>query len=1063
MRNEKWDMENDSGSRQEIIMTRQSPFVLRSLCLFAFLLFTFSLAAAQSTTATLSGTVTDQNGAVVPAVEITVENIGTALKRHTTTNDEGRFTVPLLPPSTYSITAQRTGFTPVRIAGVVLNVGDQKALKIELKTGDVTAQVQVISEAPLINTSPAVTTTIDRQFVGNLPLNGRSFQSLILLTPGVTVASAGGSDFGQFSVNGQRASTNYFTVDGVSANIGSFSQQLGGGALPALSGAYPAANAFGGTNSLVSVDALEEFKIQSSTYAAEFGRQPGGQVQLITRSGTNHFHGSLFEYFRNEALDARNYFNRKPAPKPPLRQNQFGGTFSGPILKNKTFFFFSYEGLRVRQPASITLFVPSLRVRQAAAASIKPILNSFPIPTGDEERNSSGAFTGWAPAALSFSSPGTMDATSVRIDHTINNKFSFFGRFNESPSKVTAFTGAPFGGSVITSTRTLTFGNTAVLSARLTNEFRINYSRQLGQTSYVPFPFGGAVPLDPKVLTSGNEGDGQAFLRYGGRGIIFDAGDSVVNYQQQINIVNNVSLSKGMHELKFGIDYRKLSPTYGPNAIQTTQFRSEADINAGFATRGTITNFDSARPRFTNFSAYGQDSWKATQRLTFEFGLRWEINPPPTEADGKRPILALGIVGTNVSNAALAPPGTPTYETFKTAFAPRVGLAYLVNQKSGRELVVRGGFGVYYDLGSAGSLNNFPLTASKAFGRVPFPLSAADARRPSIVIPTMVPPPTTLTATANTPALRLPYTLQWNVAGEKSLGTNHVVSIAYVAAIGRDLLTTQFLDSAGFFGQPPQNPNFGGGIQYTFNGSTSDYHSLQAHYNARLSRRLQALVNYTWSHAIDDVSSDAGVGVLSRGNADFDVRHNLSAGIAYNMPSVHFSPVVKYVLSDWTLDGIIHAQSGRPIDVLVGFAVFDTVERQVRPDVVSAVPLYISDPSVAGGRRFNTAAFRIPTTGTQGNFGRNVLRELPLYQLDIALGRTFKLSENWKLQFKAEAFNVFNHPMFSSYDNFFFLGSTTFGVPRATLNSNALSPGAQSSLYQIGGPRSMQLSMRLSF
>src|SRR6266496_3860095 len=395
-------------------MTSQRPFASRSLSLAVLILLSaFCLvpsAFSQSTTATLSGTVSDQNGAIVPGATVTALNTATTLERHATTNDEGGFTIPLLPPGTYSVTTRRDGFAPVEFKNVVLNVGDRKALKIELKAGDVNATVQVLNEAPLINESPAVATVIDRKFVGNLPLNGRSFQSLILLTPGVVMAQTGSGDAGQFSVNGQRNNANYFTVDGVSANTGvtnsagnssqTFSQKL--------AGTLPDLTALGTTASLVSVDALEEFKIQTSGYSAEFGRQPGGQIQLVTRSGGNQFHGTAFDYLRNDVFDARNFFNKKPLPKPPLRQNQFGGTFSGPILfpgfgdgspgwyngRNRTFFFFSYEGLQLRLPITINTMVPSQRIRQLTAPALQPFVNMISLPTGPETTTSSGAPSG---------------------------------------------------------------------------------------------------------------------------------------------------------------------------------------------------------------------------------------------------------------------------------------------------------------------------------------------------------------------------------------------------------------------------------------------------------------------------------------------------------------------------------------------------------------------------------------------------------------------------------------------------------------------------------------------
>src|SRR6266508_4536594 len=241
-------------------------------------------AVAQSTTATLTGTVEDQNGAVIPGVSITIQNTATSFERQTATSDAGGFIVPLLPPGNYTVTVKRDGFTPVEIRNVILNVGDQKSLPIVLKAGGVTETVLIDADAPLINESPAVGTVVDRQFVGNLPLNGRTFQSLISLTPGVVLTKATVAEQGQFSVNGQRPNSNYFTVDGVSANIGSSPGNVAG---QSTAGSLPGFGATGGTNNLVSVDALQEFKVQTSTYAPEYGRTPGAQGQIVTRSGTN--------------------------------------------------------------------------------------------------------------------------------------------------------------------------------------------------------------------------------------------------------------------------------------------------------------------------------------------------------------------------------------------------------------------------------------------------------------------------------------------------------------------------------------------------------------------------------------------------------------------------------------------------------------------------------------------------------------------------------------------------------------------------------------------------------
>src|SRR6266542_80656 len=553
-------------------MNHRRPFVLSTLLFACSLLVLCALPSAargQSATATLSGTVVDQNGAVLPSAEITVENISTALKRQATTNDQGDFTIVLLPPATYTVTAQRTGFAPLRIENVVLNVGDQKALQIQLQAGSVSEMVKVTADAPLINESPAVGTVVDRQFVENIPLNGRSFQSLITLTPGVVLTkTAEGSEQGQFSINGQRGDANYFTIDGVSANIG---VKVTSGIGQAPGGALPGFSASGGTNNLVSIDALQEFKIQTSTYAAEFGRTPGGQISIATRSGTNDFHGTFFEYFRNDVLDANDWFaNANRLPKPAERQNDFGGVLGGPIFKNRTFFFFSYEGLRLRQPQVGLTEVPSLCFRGSgvcpagqspAATSIQPLLNALPLPNGPTVRNGVAQFN------ASYSNPASLDATSIRIDHALNSKLTMFGRYNYAPSDSGQRGGSLSLNNVIltkTKTQTLTLGSTWALTNTISNDLRFNYSRNRGGISFLLDDFGGAVPPPDSLLFPAEFASPEksifAFLLSGFSGAFFQKGVTSRNLQRQVNLVDNLLLSAGSHQLKFGVYYRRLSP-----------------------------------------------------------------------------------------------------------------------------------------------------------------------------------------------------------------------------------------------------------------------------------------------------------------------------------------------------------------------------------------------------------------------------------------------------------------------------------------------------------------------
>ncbi len=396
--------------------------------------------------AAVTGLVTDPNGRSVPGVIVLITNLGTNIVSRTVTNDQGIYRVPSLQPGIYRMTLDKDGFKSIVKSGVELHVQDVASINFELQVGSVNETVTVEAGGLSINTTDAtVSTVVDRQFAENLPLNGRSFQTLIELTPGVVITPTNAGDNGQFSVNGQRAASNYWMVDGVSANIG-----IGAAVTnPAngLAGAVGSFSAGGGTNSLVSVDALQEFRIQTSTYAPEFGRTPGAQISIVTRSGANQVHGTVFDYLRNDLFDANDWFaDSKRLKKPEERQNDFGGTFSGPILEDRTFFFFSYEGLRLRLPQTALTTVPCDstctvfgNARTAASSGMQPFLNAYPIPNGPEvfipcTPNVNGCPpsgqqpTGAAQFNKSYSNPSTLDAYSLRIDQKLTPKWNLFGR-----------------------------------------------------------------------------------------------------------------------------------------------------------------------------------------------------------------------------------------------------------------------------------------------------------------------------------------------------------------------------------------------------------------------------------------------------------------------------------------------------------------------------------------------------------------------------------------------------------------------------------------------------------
>jgi hypothetical protein len=1068
---------------------------------------------AADPTATLAGRVDDPTGRVVPGTKVQATNVDTNVSYYGETNDVGAYRIPGLPPGHYRMIIERAGFAKIVKPGIELHVQDVITVNFQMRVGSISESVTVESGAQMVDTeSSAVSTVVDRQFAENLPLNGRSFQTLIQLTPGVVVVPSNYYDNGQFSINGQRAASNYWMVDGVSGNVGAGVNTQGtpGNALAGTAGSF---SALGGTNSLVSVDAMQEFRIQTSTYAPEFGRTPGGQISIVTRSGTNQFHGTAFDYVRNDVFDANNWFNginilnATPIPKAKERQNDFGGTFNGPIFKKRTFFFFSYEGLRLRLPQTTLTAVPdasftpggTTNSRQNALPALQPYLNAFPLPN----RNSPeilcdpitnplcppSGISGSAAFNASYSNPGTLDAYSLRIDHKLTDKLSVFGRYNYSPSEIDERGSSSTLSTVSTNritTQTATVGATWIPSPRVANDLRFNYSRVNAKGESYLDDFGGAAPLSalplPSPFSSSNSAFGFGVLLLAPYGNL-SVGQNQQNLQRQVNIIDSVSLQERSHNLKFGVDFRRLTPRYHPeNYGENVYFTNVPSASTGTLLYYTAVNQLSPVFLFRNLGLYVQDTWRVVPRLTLTYGIRWDLDFVPQTLSGPNFPAVTGFDLQNLANLALAPSGTPPYKTTYGNVAPRLGVAYQLSQNQQWQTVVRGGVGIFYDLASSEAGNTigqgiYPFGAA-AFGGGTFPLNP----------PPPAPPITPPTATspglvyAVDPHLRLPYTIEWNVAFEQALGKEQSISASYVGASGTRLLQTATVSL------PPPSPFFL--AQLLTSQGSSDYNALQVQFQRRLSHGIQALASYSWSHSIDTGSagsfaltsnylapSDANA---NRGPSDFDVRNAFSAGITWDLAAPHFNAFLNRVLGGWSLESVIQARSAPPVDVSILNSAFlsgSAFYADVRPDFVPGVPIYLYGSQYPGGKAFNPAAFTNPpvdpTTGLplrQGNVPRNALRAFGATQWDFAVHRILPIHETLKLDFRAEGFNLLNHPNFGPPNGQW--GSSLFGLSTVMLGQslNGGSTGVSNSgggafnpLYQIGGPRSMQLSLKLIF
>jgi hypothetical protein len=1029
------------------------------LCLALILLCGISLRAQD---ASVSGRVQDPSGSVVPGTQVTLVNDATNVGYSATTNEAGIYSVPSVPPGKYHIQVSRNGFKNLIKPDVILHLQDAPTLNFTLEVGAASESVTVEGGAPLVNTTDAaVSTVIDRDFVEKLPLNGRSFNTLLQLTPGVVVVPTGSVTPGQFSINGQRPNGNYFVVDGVSANFGLANAGIPG---QTAGGALPAVNAYGGTSALVSADALQEFRIETSSYAPEFGRQPGGQIIISTRSGTNQFHGDAFEYFRNNVLDANDWLSNatidpstgKSTARAPLRQNDFGGVLGGPILRDKTFFFFSYEGLRLRTPATTQSAVPSAAARSEATGLIQSILNSFPQPNGPDLGGDTALFT------AAYSNTITLNATSLRVDHRLRKDIQLFGRFNYAPSSSLTYSLPPnLFFATPQNTLTATAGVTVPISQSFVNSFRGNYSRfeminNPGITS-----LGGAVPLNfapflPSPLSTSNS---NVLLLFNDVSAL-SAGNISNNTQSQLNLVDDLSLVRGRHSLKFGVDFRGERPDFGSNTSLFYFWNSVPESIAPGAGPAffSASGIKELKMSFRSFSLYAQDNWNLNARAVFNYGLRWEVDPAPTSVDGP-PLQAFSHFN-DPQTVTPAPTGTPLWTTKYTNFAPRVGIAYKLTRDG--TFVLRSGWGIFYDLGIG--------TTGNIAGNAPYVAAGPTITNAALPVadPLSTIPPFGLTVPlgrVNTfdPNLQLPYSMQWNVALEKAVGSADAISVTYLGQAGRRML---------FGEQSAQSTSqVSGRFFSTINAGTSSYNAVQVQWKHRLSHGLQVLANYSYSHSIDTASSDNTESptltqvnlAQERGNSDFDLRHNFTSAVTYALPGGAVRGWLGQIVRGWSLDGLIEARSSLPVNVTTNQVLVDpTLSQPTRPDLVPNVAIYLPTPSAPGGWVLNPKAFALPSTPRQGDLGRNSIHGFGFTQMDTSLGRPFKMRESLSLLFRVDAFNILNHPNFgnpvSNFDDPLFGRSTSMLNNFLGGSQNGFNP-----LFQQGGPRSLQLSLKLQF
>jgi hypothetical protein len=1025
--------------------------------------------------AQLSGLIRDPSQAAVAGAEITLRSDQSGGRRTTHSSESGLYNLTNLRPGLYRLTVRAPGFETVVREGLEFQIGETARLDFDLRIGDSQTIITVTGSTPLVNQDDAsVGTVIDRNLIDRMPLNGRGIQTLIELTPGVLAMPVIDSSRGQFVINGQRTDANYYTVDGVSANFaagnsrGVYSAsfpttigQAGGGMLPA--------NNFLGTfSNLLSPDALQEFKIQTSTYAPEFGHLPGGQIDLISRSGANRFSGSLFEYFRNDKADANDWFlNSTGATRSPLRFNNFGATLSGPLRRPRVaggrggdprlFFFLSIDELVAREPLPpVHLGVPSLAARQTVPPGVAALFSAYPLPPANG-----------GPAVVDAATRRyDQHAYSLRVDQYFGQNVSFFGRYNHAPSSRAEPTrsGMPSNAEHYDiGTDSLTVGITQAIAPNFINDFRGNFSRQSTEDRAELDGRGGARQPPASLLFPAGYSFSDSTFQFtvAGSPSVY-LGTYARNGSRQFQAVDNVSWARGAHRLRFGADYRafftrRTNSKLGNLPVVLSILNGNAFlIGPGWSMMTYVDN--DIEYLVPSSGAYAQDTWRLSRRLTVTWGVRWEVNPAPRTTRGAA-LVAGGLTNLNdASGAYLLSPGQPFYPTSWTNFAPRIGAGWQILERAGKPTVLRAGFGRFFSSAEAGF-------EDYARGREIL-TSYGSGPLPDLLHPVQMQTIDPLFAVAAPRGYNLPSTYQWNVTLEQAIG-RQTVSAGYVGARGRHLI--------GDIAMLPTALDFS--IHVIGNNASSSYHAMQLQLKRRLTNRLQVLTSYTWSHSIDNLSNDLSPANIKRtpaeylnpdadrGPSDFDVRHSLNSAVIAELPGPR-SRGFAALLRNWRANSIFFARSSLPTDVI------GLLYGPHHIDYIAGQPLYLYGQQYPGGKRYNPGAFAEVGPNQTGTLGRNVLRGFPAWQIDFALHRQIPVAEHINLEFRAEAFNILNHPNFANPSDARYLNSIAlrptpqFGVATAMLAnglSPALIPGELNPLFQIGGSRIIQLALRLKF